>query len=83
MHVTELDLITRVAVGWALTFVLGFERADNNTILKRLNRDRHSDLSFYVSKNSWTVGLLRRGWQTVVAVPAAAWLAALHVLAPS
>jgi hypothetical protein len=30
--------------------LLGFERADNNTILKRLNRDRHSDLSFYVSK---------------------------------
>jgi hypothetical protein len=25
----------------------------------------------------------RPGWQTVVAVPAAAWLAALHVLAPS
>lgn len=27
MHITELELITRVAVGWALTFVLGFERA--------------------------------------------------------
>ncbi|VXB13779.1 hypothetical protein ARTHRO8AJ_140006 [Arthrobacter sp. 8AJ] len=33
--------------------LLGFERADNNTILKRLNRDRHSDLSFS-SANSWT-----------------------------
>ncbi len=27
MHVTELDLIIRVLVGWGLTFVLGFERA--------------------------------------------------------
>ncbi|HEU5334079.1 MAG TPA: MgtC/SapB family protein [Actinocrinis sp.] len=27
MHITELDLITRVAVGWGLTFILGFERA--------------------------------------------------------
>ena len=27
MHITEMDLITRVLVGWALTFVLGFERA--------------------------------------------------------
>lgn len=27
MHVTELDLMTRVLVGWGLTFVLGFERA--------------------------------------------------------
>jgi hypothetical protein len=26
--------------------LLCFERADNNTILKRLNRDRHSALSF-------------------------------------
>ena len=27
MHITELDLIIRVLVGWGLTFVLGFERA--------------------------------------------------------
>jgi uncharacterized membrane protein YhiD involved in acid resistance len=27
VHITELDLITRVLVGWGLTFVLGFERA--------------------------------------------------------
>lgn len=27
MHVTEMDLIIRVLVGWGLTFVLGFERA--------------------------------------------------------
>lgn len=27
MHITEVELITRVAVGWALTFLLGFERA--------------------------------------------------------
>lgn len=27
MHVSELDLVTRVLVGWVLTFVLGFERA--------------------------------------------------------
>ena len=27
MHLDELDLIIRVAVGWGLTFVLGFERA--------------------------------------------------------
>lgn len=27
MHVTEYELITRVTIGWALTFVLGFERA--------------------------------------------------------
>lgn len=27
MHLEELDLIIRVAVGWGLTFVLGFERA--------------------------------------------------------
>jgi putative Mg2+ transporter-C (MgtC) family protein len=27
VHVTELDLIIRVLVGWGLTFVLGFERA--------------------------------------------------------
>jgi len=27
VHITELDLITRVAVGWGLTFILGFERA--------------------------------------------------------
>lgn len=27
MHITELDLIVRVLIGWGLTFVLGFERA--------------------------------------------------------
>lgn len=27
MHITELELVTRVLVGWGLTFVLGFERA--------------------------------------------------------
>jgi putative Mg2+ transporter-C (MgtC) family protein len=27
VHITELDLIIRVLVGWGLTFVLGFERA--------------------------------------------------------
>ncbi|HEV3172378.1 MAG TPA: MgtC/SapB family protein, partial [Actinocrinis sp.] len=27
MHITEVELITRVTVGWALTFLLGFERA--------------------------------------------------------
>ena len=27
MHLSEMDLIIRVAVGWSLTFVLGFERA--------------------------------------------------------
>lgn len=27
MHLSEMDLILRVAVGWSLTFVLGFERA--------------------------------------------------------
>lgn len=27
VHITELDMITRVLVGWGLTFVLGFERA--------------------------------------------------------
>ena len=27
MHVSELDLVIRVLVGWGLTFVLGFERA--------------------------------------------------------
>jgi uncharacterized membrane protein YhiD involved in acid resistance len=27
VHLSELDLIIRVAVGWGLTFVLGFERA--------------------------------------------------------
>jgi putative Mg2+ transporter-C (MgtC) family protein len=27
VHITELDLIFRVLVGWGLTFVLGFERA--------------------------------------------------------
>jgi putative Mg2+ transporter-C (MgtC) family protein len=27
VHLNELDLIIRVAVGWSLTFVLGFERA--------------------------------------------------------
>jgi putative Mg2+ transporter-C (MgtC) family protein len=27
VHITELDLISRVLVGWGLTFVLGFERA--------------------------------------------------------
>ena len=27
MHISELELVTRVLVGWGLTFVLGFERA--------------------------------------------------------
>jgi putative Mg2+ transporter-C (MgtC) family protein len=27
VHITELDLIIRVLVGWGLTFILGFERA--------------------------------------------------------
>jgi uncharacterized membrane protein YhiD involved in acid resistance len=27
VHLSEMDLIIRVAVGWSLTFVLGFERA--------------------------------------------------------
>lgn len=27
MHISELELVTRVVVGWGLTFVLGFERA--------------------------------------------------------
>jgi putative Mg2+ transporter-C (MgtC) family protein len=27
VHITEVELITRVTVGWALTFLLGFERA--------------------------------------------------------
>lgn len=27
MHISELDLVIRVLVGWGLTFVLGFERA--------------------------------------------------------
>jgi len=27
VHINEMDLIIRVAVGWSLTFVLGFERA--------------------------------------------------------
>lgn len=27
MHVTEVELITRITIGWVLTFVLGFERA--------------------------------------------------------
>jgi putative Mg2+ transporter-C (MgtC) family protein len=27
VHITEMELVTRVTVGWALTFLLGFERA--------------------------------------------------------
>ncbi len=51
--------------------LLCFERANNNTILKRLNRDRHSDSPFHELIHGLRTRVPER--TTVVAVPEDAW----------
>lgn len=57
--------------------LLCFERANNNTILKRLNRDRHSDSPFHELIHGLRTRVPER--TSAVAVPEDAW----HLLAPS